>query len=241
MFSSNDEITEKLLAAKDIDANLIGGFGRLDKPSAPLHYAVTHSDTIILKQLLAVPGINLNVCAARQTPFSAAAAVGRVNTMTMLLGVDGVEIDTSRELIDPPLCQAAVGGCLEAVRLLVKQGERLRINQGTLAMHDMALRIAARAGSLEIVRTLLEHEKIVPDLENRWMESPLKLAVKGTHALVVDALVAVQRVDTYSLRETQAIARHENIRMAILDKIDGHRACRGRIAASRLKAHWPLA
>jgi ankyrin repeat protein len=60
------DVTERLLAAKDINANLIGGFGRLDTRSAPLHHAVTRSDTMILKQLLAAPGIDLNVCAARK-------------------------------------------------------------------------------------------------------------------------------------------------------------------------------
>jgi hypothetical protein len=129
---------------------------------------------------------------------------------------------------------------VEAVRLVVQQGERLRINQGTLAMHDTALGIASRAGSLEMVRTLLEHEKIAPDLENRWMESPLKLAVKVAHALVVDALVADQRVDTYSLREARAIATHESIRMAIQHENDGRRTCRGRVAASRTEGTLAL-
>jgi ankyrin repeat protein len=58
---SYDEITERLLAVKNIDANLIGGSGRLDTPSAPLHHAATRLDTTILKQLLAAPGIDLNI------------------------------------------------------------------------------------------------------------------------------------------------------------------------------------
>jgi ankyrin repeat protein len=78
-------------------------------------------------------------------------------------------------------------------------------------MHDTALGIAARAGNLEIVRALLKHEKIKPSVENRWLESPLVLATKGTHVLVVDALLADQRVDTYGLREARAIAKNEGI------------------------------
>ncbi|CAI7625889.1 unnamed protein product [Penicillium pancosmium] len=112
------DITERLLAEEDIDANLIGGFGRLDTPSAPLHHAATRSHIMILKQLLATPGIDLNICAARQAHFSAAAAAGRVSTMRMLMSQRGVEINTIRILMDPPLCQAAAGGRLEAVRLL---------------------------------------------------------------------------------------------------------------------------
>jgi ankyrin repeat protein len=235
-FLSYYDITERLLAEENIDANLIGGFGRLDTPSAPLHHATTQLDTTILKQLLAAPGIDLNICAARQTPFSAAAAAGRVSGMRILMSQRGVEINTGRILMDPPLCQAVAGGHLEAVRLLVQQGQRLRINQGTLTMHDTALGIAARAGDLEIVRTLLRHERIDPNLENRWLESPLVLAVKGAHVLVVDALLADQRADTYGLREAQAIATHEEIRGAIQYEIDGRRARCGWI-----KAHWSLA
>jgi ankyrin repeat protein len=210
-FLSYYAITERLLAEKNIDANLIGGVGRLDIPSAPLHHAATWSDTIISKQLLAAPGIDLNICSARQTPFSAAAAAGRVNVMKILLGEKGVEINRGGILMDPPLCQAAAGGHAEAVGLLVQQGERLRSNQGILTMHDTALGIAARAGNLEIVRALLKHEKIKPSVENRWLESPLVLATKGTHVLVVDALLADQRVDTYGLREARAIAKNEGI------------------------------
>lgn len=162
-------------------------------------------------QLLTAPGIDLNIYAARQTPFSAAAAAGRVSAMRILISQRGVEINTGGILMDPPLCQAAVGGHLEAVRLLVQQRQRLRINQGTLTMHDTALGIAARAGDLEIVQTLLRHKKIDPSLENRWLESPLVLAVKGAHVLVVDALLADPRVDTYSLRVARAIATHEGI------------------------------
>jgi ankyrin repeat protein len=230
------EITERLLAEEDIDANLIGGFGRLDTPSVPLHHAATRSNILILKQLLATLGIDPNICAARQTPFSAAAAAGRVNAMKILLGERGVEINTGRILMDPPLCQAAAGCHVEAVRLLVQQGERLRVNQGTLTMHDTALGIAARAGNLEIVRALLKHDKIDPSLENRWLESPLVLAVKGGYVLVVDALLADQRVDTYSLREARAIATHDGIRRAIQYEMDDRRA-----HCEWIKAHWSLA
>ncbi|CAI7600315.1 unnamed protein product [Penicillium pancosmium] len=236
MFLSYDEITERLLAVKNIDANLIGGSGRLDTPSAPLHHAATRLDTTILKQLLAAPGIDLNIYAARQTPFSAAAAAGRVSAMRILMSQRGVEINTGGILMNPPLCQAAVGGHLEAVRLLVQQGQRLRINQGTLTTHDTALGIAVRAGDLEIVRTLLRHKRIDPSLENRWLESPLVLAVKGAHVLVVDALLADPMVDTSSLRVARAIATHEGIRRAIQYEMDDRRA-----RCEWIKAHWSLA
>jgi ankyrin repeat protein len=233
---SYDEITERLLAVKNIDANLIGGSGQLDTPSAPLHHAASRLDTTILEQLLAAPGIDLNIYAARQTPFSAAAAAGRVSAMRIFMNQRGVEINTGGILMDPPLCQTAVGGHLKTVRLLVQQGQRLRINQGILTTHDTALGIAARAGDLEIVRTLLRHKRIDPNLENRWLESPLVLAVKGAHVPVVDALLADPRVDTYSLRVAREIATHEGIRRAIQYEMNDRRA-----SCEWIKAHWSLA
>lgn len=81
-----DEITERLLTVKGVDVNLVGGCGRLNTPSTSLHHAATRVDTTALKQFLAVPGIDVNVCVERQTPFSAAAAAGRANNMKILLG-----------------------------------------------------------------------------------------------------------------------------------------------------------
>ena len=118
-YLSYDEITERLLAVNGVDVNLVGGCGRWDAHSTSLHHAATRLDTTALKQLLAVPGIDVNVCPERQTPFSTAAAMGRANIMKILLGIRDVEINTGRELMDPPLCQEATGGHVEAVRLMV--------------------------------------------------------------------------------------------------------------------------
>ena len=242
-YLSYDEITERLLAVNGVDVNLVGGCGRWDAPSTSLHHAATRLDTTALKQLLAVPGIDVNVCVERQTPFSTAAAMGRANIMKILLGIRDVEINTGRELMDPPLCQAATGGHVEAVRLMVEQGERLRINQGNLTTHDTALGIAARAGNLELIRALLIHRNIDPNLENRWLESPLVLAAKGAHARVVDALLADQRMDAHSLRAALWSANDENVRRAIQHEIDGRRVYSEQIVASRsqggLAARWP--
>ncbi|KAJ5568960.1 hypothetical protein N7450_011446 [Penicillium hetheringtonii] len=223
-YLSYDEITERLLAVNGVDVNLVGGCGRWDAPSTSLHHAATRLDTTALKQLLAVPGIDVNVCVERQTPFSTAAAMGRANIMKILLGIRDVEINTGRELMDPPL-------------------ERLRINQGNLTTHDTALGIAARAGNLDLIRTLLIHRNIDPNLENRWLESPLVLAAKGAHARVVDALLADQRMDAYSLRAALWSANDEDVRRAIQREIDGRRIYSGQIGASRsqggLAARWP--
>ena len=103
--------------------------------------------------------------------------------------------------------------------------------------------IAARAGHLELIRALLIHQNIDPNLENRWLESPLVLAAKGAHARVVDALLADQRMDAYSLRAALWSANDENVRRAIQHEIDGRRIYSEHIVASRsqggLAARWP--
>jgi ankyrin repeat protein len=218
-YMSCDEITERLLDERSIDINFIGGRGRYQTPSTSLHHAAARLDTVILRRLLAVPGIDLNLCAAGQSPFSVAVAHGNVKTMTMLLNVGGVEIN-GRGLADPPICRAAEKGHREAVKLLVQQGERLNINFGTRAAQNTALCIAARDGDAEMVRDLLRHDQIDPNLKNRWFQAPFSLAAKGEHLVVIDALLTDRRLTLCSLMTSLSWAKNDCIRRAIQSKID---------------------
>ncbi|KAF3005309.1 hypothetical protein E8E15_000679 [Penicillium rubens] len=92
-----------------------------------------------------VMGLSLNSSSASQSPFSRESAD--------LLG-------SSR-------------GHLEAVRLLVQQGERLQINRGTMTAHDTALCIAARDGNSELVLALLRRDQTD---QNQPFQAPLSLA-----------------------------------------------------------------
>ncbi|KAJ6157281.1 hypothetical protein N7497_006166 [Penicillium chrysogenum] len=158
-YSSCDEITGRLLAEKDIDVNFVGGRGRLEAPSTSLHHAATRLDTILLRRLLAVPGIALNLCVAGHSPISVAAYHGHVKAVACLLSMEGVEIN-GRGLIDPPICRAVTHGHHHV------QGARLNVNESTVATHDTALCIAARSGDLEMVRELLRHSRIDVNLRN---------------------------------------------------------------------------
>ncbi|KAF3003916.1 hypothetical protein E8E15_001167 [Penicillium rubens] len=146
-YLSCDEITDRLLAEKDINVNFVGGCGRLETPSTSLHHAAARLDTVLLRRLLAVPGIGLNLCVAGHSPISVAAYHGCVDTVACLLGMESVEIN-GRDVIDPPLCRAVAHGHLDVVSLLVQQGARLNIHESTIANHDTALCIAARSGDL---------------------------------------------------------------------------------------------
>jgi ankyrin repeat protein len=218
-YLSYDEITHRLLAEKDINVNFVGGRERLETPSTSLHHAATRLDTVILRRLLAVPGIGLNLCVAGHSPISVAAYHGRVNTVAYLLSMGSVEIN-GRDVIDPPLCRAVALGHLDVVSLLVQQGARLNINKSTIANHDTALCIASRGGDLKIVQALLRHDRIDVNVRNRWFEDPLMLAVKGGHFSVVEALVDNPRLKIFSLKRSLDLARNYCIQRAIRSRLE---------------------
>ncbi|CAG8108096.1 unnamed protein product [Penicillium salamii] len=203
-YSSCDEITERLLAEKDINVNFVGGRGK-----TPCSY----------DGCLRCPGLGLNLCVAGHSPISVAAYHGRVNTVAFLLSMEGVEIN-GRAVIDSPICQAVSHGHLDVVRLLVQQGARLNINESTIATHDTALCIAARGGDLEMVQALLRHNQIDVNLRNRWSEHPLMLAVKGGHVSIVDALVVNPSLKYFSLKRSLDIARNDCIQRAIQSRME---------------------
>ncbi|KAJ5033206.1 hypothetical protein NUH16_003122 [Penicillium rubens] len=218
-YSSCDEITERLLAEKDINVNFVGGRGRFETPSTSLHHAATRLDTVILRRLLELPGIDPNLCVAGQSRISVAAYHGRMNTVACLLGMKGVEIN-GRDLIDPPICRAAAHGHHDMVRLLVQQGTHLNINESTIASHDTALCIAARGGDLEMVQALLCHVEVDVNFRNRWLEDPLMLAVKGKHFSIVEALVVDPKLKYFSLERSLDLARKDCIQRAIRSRME---------------------
>ena len=139
----------------------------------------------------------------------------------MLLKVEDVEIN-GQGLENPPICRAAANGHHEVVNLLVNQGARLSINEGTIADHDTALCIATRDGDLEMVRILLRHEHTDVNLKNRWLEDPLILAAKGGYLSIVNELLCDRRQKGGSLRRSLESARNDCIRRAIRSRIEDH-------------------
>ncbi|OGE46852.1 hypothetical protein PENARI_c099G05954 [Penicillium arizonense] len=218
-YSSCDGIAERLLAEKDINVNFVGGCGRFETPSTSLHHAASRLDTVLLRRLLAVPGISLNLCVGGHSTISLAAYHGRVNTVACLLSMEGVEIN-GRDVIDPPICRAVAHGHLDVVRLLVQQGARLNINESTIATHDTALCIAAAGGDLEMVQALLSHDRIDVNIRNQCSEDPLMLAVKGGHSSIVDALLVNPRLKHFSLTKSLNLTRNDCIQRAIRSRME---------------------
>jgi ankyrin repeat protein len=209
-YSSYHEITERLLAQKNIDVNLIRGRRRFEMPSTSLHHAATRLDTVLLRRLLTVPEVDPNLCVAGHSPISITVSRGSVSTVACLLSMGSLEIN-GRGFIDPPICQAATHGHHDMVRLLVQQGTRLNINKSTIVSHDTTLYIAARGGDLEIVQALLLHNQINANLRNEYFKDPLMLAVKDGHFLIVNALLANTRLKRFSLKRSLDLARDDCI------------------------------
>jgi ankyrin repeat protein len=233
-FLSRDDMTERLLKAGGIDINFVGSRGQTQSPSTSLHHAVARSDTVALRWLLEIPGIDPNLCVAGVSPFSAAAAKGSTHAMAMLLGKGGLEINAT-ELADPPLCRAVENGHYEAGKLLVRQGEDLAMNHSTVTAQDTALCIATRAGDSEMVRVLLCHPSVDPNHQNRWFQGPLLLAVKGGHILVIDMLLQDRRLEHTSLWASLHFAEEGPIREAIQKRVNDLSSRRGASKASSLK------
>jgi len=217
---SCDAVTERLLEEPRVNLNFVGGYGDIQTPSTSLHHAVLRPDTGALQRLVAVPGIDVGRCAAGQSPFALACAHGRIDAMKVMLRLDCVDINASG-LGHPPVCQAVESGQVEAVCLLVQQGGRLQINRRTMTGHDTALCIAARDGSLDLVRALLCHGQIDLNLENRSGQGPLALAAQRAHLNVVEALLLDGRLSRQSMIAALHTASNDSIRQLILTNIGG--------------------
>ncbi|CAG8093096.1 unnamed protein product [Penicillium nalgiovense] len=212
-------ITERLLAEKDINVNFVGGRRRFVTPSTLLHHAATRLDTVLVRRLLAIPGIARNLCVAGHSPISVAAYHGLVNTVACLLGMEDVEIN-GMDVINPPICRAVAHGHLDVVSLLVQQGARLKINESTITTHDTVLCIAARGGDLQMIQVLLRHGEIDVNRRNQWFEDPLMLAAKGGHYSIVNALVVNPRLTHFSLKRSLDLARDDCMQRAIRTRME---------------------
>jgi ankyrin repeat protein len=143
--------------------------------------------------------------------------LGRNDALKMLLDFRGIEIN---ERGDPPLCEAVEKRELKAVRLLVKQGERLVVNERTCMSGDTALWFAARDGNVEIVRALSQHHHLNPNLENHHLEHPLLLAAKRGDMQMVNALLDDGRLSTCSMKDVVSSTGKGSVRGTIQNQID---------------------
>ncbi|CAG8624718.1 unnamed protein product, partial [Penicillium salamii] len=174
----HDDVTKRLLNEDDVDVNVVGGGGIYDNPSTSLHHAVRRMDTVVLHWLLAVPTLDPNICASFQSPLSLAIREGNTAVLRLLLTHKDIRINAQCPYGDSPICLATERGNADAVKLLVAQGSRLKINQLNKIDEETAVSVAVRNGSLHILHILLQHPNVDLNLRNHWSETALLIAVK---------------------------------------------------------------
>ncbi|KAL4779901.1 ankyrin repeat-containing domain protein [Aspergillus varians] len=119
--------------------------------------------------------------------LTAAAILGRVDDMKVLIsqGAD-IKFDRQDGWLGPPLLAAAMGGHMEAIKLLVNDIEDAKIRSAMSG--DTALHCAALNGHEDVVDFLLELG-VQPGPKNTHEETPLFCAVGGGHAGIVAKLL----------------------------------------------------
>ncbi|CAG8947204.1 unnamed protein product [Penicillium salamii] len=179
-------------------------------PSTSLHHTTTRLDTVLLQQLLTVPEINPNIYITNHSTISIAASCEYINTVACLLNITSIKINR-KGFIDLPIYQVAANSHHDIVRLLVQEGTHLNINEGTIVSHNTTLCITASSYNLEMVQTLLSHHQINVNLQNKYFKDPLILAVKDSHILIVNTLLANTRLQYFSLKRSLKLVKNNYI------------------------------
>lgn len=87
--------------------------------------------------------------------------------MRLLLTHNELEINARHTHKDSPLYLATERGDINVVKLLVEQGDRLKINQLNSINKESVLFVAVRNQSFNILDILLQHPAINLNLSNR--------------------------------------------------------------------------
>ncbi|KAJ5267732.1 hypothetical protein N7478_010540 [Penicillium angulare] len=188
-FSFYDRVTQRLLEEKDVEINTLGTCGKYDSPSTSLHHLARRNDTTVLGWFLSRPSLDPNLCGGSQSPLCLAIQQGNTAVVRLLLTHKKTQINALEIPNDSPLLLATQEGHRDMVELLVRQGDRLQINQWNSPDKETALCVAIRHGRLDILDILLGHPGINIDTINGWGETALLLAVKREDTAMVSRLL----------------------------------------------------
>jgi ankyrin repeat protein len=127
--------------------------------------AACHNDTFIARVITGLPGfrIELSTCDEYPTALHAAAACNSVETLKVLLGVQGADVNLSEQGSDTPLIYAARNNSTEAVIELLSHKE---IDVNLIRGGVSALMAACESGALESIKVLCRAEGIDKNLAN---------------------------------------------------------------------------
>ena len=135
-----------------------------------------------------------------------------------------VFVKSKSDINELHLWEAAGDGDLKVVQAMLRGG-KVDVNWAGHEKGDRPLHRACRFGKLEIVRRLLEHPAIEPNLANTGGASPFYIACQEGHLGIVSLLLADPRVDpaqtemygATSLFCPAALGDHKMVSMLLAD------------------------
>lgn len=146
--------------------------------------AARMDDVKLCKDLLA-RGFDSNTIEPEKLDTALLIAVrqGAAKVTQLLLSTPGVNLDARSRNGDSSLMLAAFKKDLPTAQALIERGAEIN-RPGWTALH-----YAATAGSLPIVRLLLDHDAYI-DAESPNKTTPLMMAARGGHRDVIDYLIS---------------------------------------------------
>jgi ankyrin repeat protein len=173
-------IVELLLAVVNINPDVRAG--DREHGYTPLISACQMGHVSIVQQLLARNDVDVNACpcgslfngAMRYTPLIMACEKGHIEIINLLLAKDSIDINLVHRTT--PLIAAAGRGLVEVVESFLTRDNNLNLNI-TDEDGDYALGCAASNGHIYVMKLLLDHPDVNPNVEGFARSTPLILGV----------------------------------------------------------------
>ena len=196
--------------------------------NSALYEALSAGHVDVIRILLAQPSIDVNAPHPRksdQTVLMIAAQEGRTDIVSLLLGLDGLEVYRRDANRNTALCNAIISDQTVAAMEILNHGGTATQLDFTNWTGSSALILAANRGQEEIVATLLEKGASPSVRDKEGGGTALLRAIDGGHQAVVERMLKHKEVDIYSLDDRgrgllhgAAIGNHINIVQLLLDK-----------------------
>ncbi|KAJ6008514.1 hypothetical protein N7540_012490 [Penicillium herquei] len=184
-YMAHANVTTRLLKEPNVDVNTLARCSEYNIFTTSLHHMVSLLWPSSLREFLTMSSLDPNVCKGSQSALWMAIKEGNTTAIQLLIRHEKTQINAICSDEDSPLHVATDKEDLTTVELLVRQNDRLQINQVNRDDGDSALFLAIRRRRQDILEVLLSHPHINLDVTNRWQETALEVAVRfGTHAMV---------------------------------------------------------